>query len=149
MPPITIEAIAQKQTELEKLIQQFKQSQCITITIDRRTIELQSGERYAGAKLDAQGNHLHDTIVMADRPDSKMTFDATQKWAESVGGNAPSPEEFALIKANCADLLTESWYWTNKPHADDSSYAWYFYSDGYTSNLSRSAAGGALAVRRA
>jgi hypothetical protein len=148
MPAITIEAIEEKQSELGNLIQQFKrQSLGANIKINGRTIELQPGERYAGAKLDAQGNHLHDVIVMAARPSGKLNFRATQEWAESVGGDASSPEEFALIKANCADLLTEPWYWTNKPHTD-ASYAWDFDSNGDTRIHYKSAAGGALAVRR-
>lgn len=51
MPPITIEAIEQKQTELGTLIQKFKQqSQGTLIKLEGRAIELQVGERYAGAK---------------------------------------------------------------------------------------------------
>ena len=151
MSLITLEAIEQKQSELGTLIQQFKQQSLVAIIkIDGRTVELQAGERYAGAKLDAKGNYLHDVIVLAARPSGKLNFDDTQEWVESVGGDdAPSPEEFALIKANCGDLLTESWYWTNKPHAENASYAWFFNSRGGTDIGGKSAAGGALAVRRA
>jgi len=149
MPPITIEAIEQKQTELGALIQKFKdQSQVKVIKIEGRIIELLPVERYAGAKLDDHGNHLHDVIVLAARSDDSHNFDGAQQWAKSVGGDAPSPEECALIKANCPDVLTR-WIWTNKTHAENASSAWDFGSGGDTYVSSKSAAGGALAVRRA
>lgn len=150
MPPITLEAVQEKQTELAAMIQRLKEQAAsdTKIEIEGRTIVLHAGERYASAKLDANGKFLHDVIVMAARPAKKLVFDGVQEWAKEVGGDAPSPEEFALIKANCSDLLTESWYWTNKPHAGDASYAWDFHSNGFTSDDHTSAAGGALAVRR-
>ena len=149
MSAIPIETIEAKQSELGALIQKFKeQSQARTIQIEGRTIELRPGERYAGAKLDDDGQHLHDVIVLAARPDDTYTFDEAQDWAKSVGGDAPSPEECALIKANCPDVITR-WIWTNKLYAGNASFAWYFTSDGPTLNLDRSAEGGALAVRRA
>ncbi|MFN4360492.1 MAG: DUF1566 domain-containing protein [Hylemonella sp.] len=149
MPPITIEAIEARQSELDKMIQQFKaQSSVRVIEIEGRTIELQPGERYAGARLDEQGQHLHDVIVLAARPDSDKNWQAAQDWAADQGGEAPTPEEFALIKANCPEVLSKSWYWTNKTHAQDASCAWYFTSDGFTLSHHKSAAGGALAVRR-
>ena len=148
MSLITIESIEQKQTELGALIQKFKQqSQVTVIKIEGRTVELQPGERYAGAKLDAQGNFLHDTIVMAARSDKTHDFDGAQAWAKSVGGDCPSLEEAALIKANCPDIVTR-WTWSNKVHEEDASTAWYFYSYGVTYGTYRSAQGGALAVRR-
>ncbi len=147
MSPITIEAIEAKQTELSALIQKFKEQPKVkVINIESRTVELLPGERYAGAKLDDHGNHLHDTIVLAARSNETHNFDGAQQWAKSVGGDAPSPEECALIKANCPDVLTR-WYWTGEEY--DASDAWYFYSDGHTSLGSKFAAGGALAVRRA
>ena len=146
--PITIEDIEQKQSELDKMIQQFKeQPQVKTVKIAGRSIELHPGESYAGAKLDENGEHLHDVIVMAARTEETYTFDGAQDWAKSLGGDCPSPEEAALIKANCPGLV-KRWTWTNKPHEDNASYAWYFYSNGYTYDFRKSAEGGALAVRR-
>src|ERR1035437_6369505 len=151
MSLITLEAIQEKQAELTSMIQRLQDQAAsgTQIEIEGRTIVLQVGERYAGAKLDANGNFLHDVIVMTPGPTKKQDFDGVQAWAKAVGGDAPSPEEFALIKANCGDLLTESWYWTNKPYAENASHAWYFRSDGSTGIGYKSAAGGALSVRRA
>lgn len=148
MPTVTIESIEEKQTELGKLIQQFKeQSKGVTISVPSCAIELRPGERYAGARLDAQGRHLHHVIVLAARPSKKLKWVEALAWGKEVGGEVASPEEYALIKANCPDLLTE-WNWTNKEHEEDASCAWYFDSDGTTLNgLRKGAAGGALAVR--
>ncbi|WP_342617178.1 hypothetical protein [Rhodoferax sp. GW822-FHT02A01] len=147
MSLITIETIEAKQTELGALIQKFKeQSQVKVIKIEGRTIELRPGECYAGAKLDEHGNHLHDVIVLAARSEESYTFDGAQQWAKAAGGDAPSPEECALIKANCPGLITR-WTWTNKTHEENASYAWCFTSNG-TAGRPKSAEGGALAVRR-
>lgn len=149
MSPVTLQAVQARQSELDKMIQQLvAQSSARQIEIEGRTIELQAGERYAGARLDAAGNFLHDVIVLAARTTEKQGWAAVQEWAADHGGEAPTPEEFALIKANCGDVLTESWYWTNKEHESDSSYAWGFYSNGVTFSNLKSAASGALAVRR-
>lgn len=115
---------------------------CITIPT------MSPGQRYAGIELDAQGTPTAHLVVLPARTTERFNFKGTQDWAQSVGGEAPSPEQFALIKANCPDVLTESWYWTNRPYAGNASHAWYFGSDGLTHYTSRSAQGGALAVRR-
>lgn len=146
--PITIEAIEAKQTELGALIQKFKeQTQVKVIQIAGRTIELHPGERYAGAKLGEDGEHLHDVIVLAARTEDTHTYDGAQAWAKSVGGECPSLEDAALIKANCPGLVTR-WTWSNKTHEDNASYAWYFTSNGFTFTNLKGAEGVALAVRK-
>lgn len=148
MPPVTIEALEAKQADLAAEIQQFKaQTQVRVIQTPGCAIELRPGERYAGAKLDENGSHRHHVIVMAARPEKRMAWQAALDWAVKQGGEAPSPEEYALIKANCADVLPDV-SWTNKPH-QDSSYPWYFYSNGYTLSTHKSAELSVLVVRRA
>lgn len=150
MPHVTIEAVKAKQTELNAMIIKLVEhaSQGRQIKIESRTIELRAGEAYAGAKLHADGSFSHDVIVLPARTDDDYNWQGAQDWAKANGGDAPSPEECALIKANCPNVLKISWIWTNKTHADDASYAWYFYSYGYCGHDRKSAQGGALAVRR-
>ena len=149
MTKVTIEAVRAKQTELNamitKLVEQASQER--QIKIEARTIKLCPGERYAGAKLHSDGSFSHDVIVLAARTDDDYSFQGAQEWAKANGGDAPSPEECALIKANCPEVLTKSWVWTNRPHAENASYAWYFYSHGDCYYNHKSAQGGALAVR--
>ena len=142
LPP-TIQLILELEALAKSLKQPSKQ-----LVIEGRTLDLKPGERYTGAKLDKEGNHLHDVVVMAERLGAKQDFDTCKKWGENLGCSVASPEDYALIKANCSDLLTEPWYWTNKPYTNNVSYAWYFTSDGLTSNGYRSDVGSALAVRR-
>lgn len=146
----TLNEVQAKQVELNAMIAQLAEQmhKPCQIAIAARTIELQPGERYGGAKLHEDGTFSHDVIVLAARPEGRKDWQGVQDWAKAVGGDAPSPEEFALIKANCADVLTESWYWANRTHADDASYAWYFVSSGDTDDSLKSYRGGALAVRR-
>ena len=150
MTTVTLNDVKAKQTELNDMISQLvdQASKPRQIAIGTRTIELHPGERYAGAKLHEDGTFSHDVIVLAARFEGRKDWQGVQDWTKAVGGAAPSPEEFALIKANCADVLTESWYWTDRTHADEASYAWNFYSYGLTSNHRKSYQGGALAVRR-
>ncbi len=147
---VTLKSVQAKQTELNAMIEQLanQAQQVRQIKIEGRTIELQAGESYAGAKLHKDGSFSHDVIVCAARTDDDYNFQGAQDWAYAAGGDAPSTEEFALIKANCGHRLTNSWYWTNKPHAENASYAWHFFSAGLTTIGNKSAAGGALAVRR-
>lgn len=150
MTTITLNDVKAKQAELNNMISQLVEqaSKPRQITIGTRTIELHPGERYAGAMLEEDGTLSHDVIVLAARFEGRKDWQGVQDWAKAVGGAAPSPEEFALIKANCADVLTESWYWTDRTHADEASSAWDFNSYGLTDYHLKSYRGGALAVRR-
>jgi hypothetical protein len=149
MSSVTLEQVQARQTEIAAMIQRLEaQAKVRQIEIDACTIVLQAGERYAGAKLDEHGNHLHHVIVLAARQDEKQAWNDALTWGKKVGGELAAPEEYALIKANCPDLLTESWYWTNKEYEENASCAWDFGSNGFTYFGHKSAAGGALSVRR-
>ncbi|MFN4360493.1 MAG: hypothetical protein ACK4F4_07195 [Hylemonella sp.] len=72
-------------------------------------------------------------------------------WAKAkaavkkVGGQLPSKAVGALLASN--EKLERGWYWTDEEWEGDASCAWVFDSDGFTLNVLKSAAGGALAVR--
>ena len=151
MPPITLEAVQAKQTELAAMIQQLTQQaqQGTQITIEGRTIELQAGERYAGAALDADGNHLHHLVVV-DQTTTKLPWQDAMDWAKDFGAQLPTRQELALIFANCKPHLKPEWHWSSETHEEDASYAWACDFDGgdQGSLTLKSYEGGAVAVRR-
>lgn len=87
-------------------------------------IALQPGEHYAGVVLDEAGYVIHHLVLMAQRPDKKLTWQAACEWAASVGGELPSRQEQALLYANCKPHLEPVWHWSGETHEDDASYAW-------------------------
>lgn len=112
-------------------------------------IELAPGERYSGAVLDETGQVLHHLILLPARPDVRLNWDDAKAWATSVGGDLPSPQEQALLFANCRDALPKTWCWSNKEDEEDASYAWIcnFY-DGFQIYFRKSYECSAVAVRR-
>lgn len=152
MPPITLEAIEAKQSELSLLIQQFKAQPklSMSITYPEIEIELQPGEHYAGPVLDESGAVIHHLVLMAARPDERMNWQACMDWAESVGGALPNRQEQALLYANCKPHLDGVWHWSSQTHEENSSYAWGCgFNNGYQiTGGGKSAEGAAVAVRR-
>ena len=112
-------------------------------------IDLQPGEHYAGVVLDEAGQVLHHLVLMAERPDGKLTWQAACEWAASVGGELPSRQEQALLYANCKPHLEPAWHWSGEAHEDNASYAWGCnFDDGYQGDDGKSYEGAAVAVRR-
>ena len=112
-------------------------------------IELAPGERYSGTVLDKDGLVQHHLILLPARPDVRKNWDDAKAWAASVGGDLPSPQEQALLFANCRDALPKTWCWSNKEDEEDASYAWlcdFHYGDQYGDR--KSYEGSAVAVRR-
>lgn len=149
MPPITLEEVKAKQSELAKMIEQLQQQQRQYIEIDECTIVLEPGERYAGAVLDEDGQHQHHLVLLADRPDKKLTWQDAMDWADTVGGVLPTRQEQALLYANCKPHLKPEWHWSSEMHEEDASYAWYcFFGYGDQLDGPKSYEGSAVAVRR-
>jgi hypothetical protein len=149
---ITLEAIQAKQTELAKLIQQFSEQPkeaARTIEIEDRYVELEPGERYAGAVLDVDGNHMHDLVLMAAKPDGKLNWKGALEWAEEVGGALPTRQELSLLYANCKPHLQPVWHWSCEEHESDASSAWSCYFGlGSLGTTRKSSGGSVVAVRR-
>ena len=128
MSVVTIEAIKAKQNELEKLIQQFTDQpvdQGREIEIEGNVISLAPGEHYAGAVLDAEGNHLHDLVLLPQRHGERLNWKAALDWAEEVGGALPTRQEQALLFANCKPHLEGVYHWSCEEYEGDASYAWH------------------------
>lgn len=151
MSEITLEAIQAKQTELAAMIQQLQTQAASTtvIEIEGCDIELQPSEHYAGTILDENGEHQHHLILMAQRPASKLNWQAATDWAKSVGGYLPFRQEQSLLFANCKAHLKTDWHWSCEIYGDDASYAWHcYFSHGYVGHYRKSYEGCAVAVRR-
>ena len=151
MPPITLEAIEAKQTELSLLIAKFKDqpAQNTLHVFPQVDIELSPGEHYAGPVLDQSGQIEHHLVLIAARPTDKLNWQAAMDWAQRVGGSLPNRQEQALLYANCKPHLKPEWHWSCEAHEDDASFAWYcHFSNGCQYFSHKSYEGGAVAVRR-
>lgn len=151
MSQVTLEAVQAKQTELAAMIQQLQRQVVSTtlIEIEDCTIELDPGERYAGAVLDDEGQHKHHLVMMAQRPTDKLNWQAAMDWATSIGGVLPTRQEQALLYANCKPHLQPVWHWSCETHEDDASCAWYcYFGDGGQCDFRKRYEGCAVAVHR-
>jgi len=145
---MNIETIKAKQAELEKLIEQF-QKQTTIVEIQERTIKLNPGEHYAGAVLDADGNHVHDLILLPQRHGKRVNLNAALEWAEEVGGALPTRQELTLIHANCKPHLEGVYHWSCEEYEGSASSAWACcFDDGNQGTYRKLAALSAVAVRR-
>lgn len=151
MTAITLEQIQAKQTELASMIAQLlaAPAQTTTIDIEGDSIDLAPGEHYAGAVLDANGQHMHHLVLMAAQTSKDLAWSAALEWAEQAGGALPTRQEQALLFANCKPHLQPRWHWSCEEHESEASYAWLCYFD-YGSQVydHKSYEGGAVAVRR-
>ena len=152
MTAITLEQIQAKQTELASMIAQLlatpKQTPT-TIEIVEDSIDLAPGEHYAGAILDANGQHMHHLVLMAAQPSKDLAWSAALEWAEQAGGALPTRQEQALLFANCKPHLQPRWHWSCEEHESEASYAWICYFGYGSQDFShKSYEGGAVAVRR-
>ena len=153
MTAITLEQIQAKQTELTSMIAQLlatpKQAPT-TIEIEEDSIDLASGEHYAGVVLNANGQHMHHLVLMAAQPSKDLAWSAALEWAGRAGGALPTRQEQALLFANCKPHLQPRWYWSCEEHESETSYAWHCnFNDGYQTSYHKSYEGSAVAVRRA
>lgn len=145
---ITLESIESKHSELAALIAQFKQQAALTIRLRATEIELQSGERYAGATLNADGSVQHHIVLLAARPDKDLDWDDAKAWAGEAGGELPTRQEQSLLFANCRDALPpQSWCWSSEPHG--ARHAWgCSFTNGLRSCGYHSSECNAVAIRR-
>jgi hypothetical protein len=91
-------------------------------TASASAVDLQPGEHYAGVVLDESGQVTHHLVLMAQRPDTKLKWQAAMDWAASAGGALPTRQEQALLYANCKPHLKPEWHWISESY--DASYAW-------------------------
>lgn len=151
MSAVTLDVIEAKQTELSKLIAQFKEDvrKPVLHRLPAIEISLRPGERYAGAVISEFGNVMHHVVLMAERPTGKLNWQAAKDWAASVSGELPTRQEQALLYANCKPHLQPVWHWSCEENENNTSYAWGCgFHDGDQSLSHKSYEGSVVAVRR-
>lgn len=152
MSAITLEAVKARQAELAEMIEQLTAAAATKPTrlfLPEVEIELQPGERYVGPVLDTDGKVEHHLVLIDQRPDGKLNWQAAMAWAEAVGGTLPTRQEQALLYANCKRHLAPVWHWSCETYEDDASYAGdCYFSNGNQGYGLKSCGGGAVAVRR-
>lgn len=88
------------------------------------------GGTFAGVVTLKDGAHVA-VVLLADKPEKSLKWEAAKAWAESVDGVLPTRPVAALLYANAKDQFERDWYWTSERldadtgDKDDASYAWY------------------------
>lgn len=85
--------------------------------------QLNEGEHYAGICIvDGKVSH-HLILLPQESPD--VNWQGAIDWAKSVGGELPTREEAALLRANLRDKVNDdNWYWTATQYAGAEGCAW-------------------------
>ena len=151
MSDLTLEKIEAKQTEIVKLIDQFKQASLARrFTIPSVSIVLAAGEWYAGPVINEDGSVKHHVVVMKTDITKRLDFDATQALASELGGVAPTIQEGRLIVSHQYGRLGDaSSIWTIEVYKENASCAWNVYlGDGGTGIGDRSFERCPVVVRR-
>jgi len=133
--------------QIQQLIDRLSTSPATSLLLlPEASIELQPGEVYAGLVLgDQPGYHL---VLMAPKPEGRLSWADAKAWAERVGGRLPNRQEQALLYANAKPHFEETWYWSGQEHEENASYAWFCdFGDGLQSDAHKSYEGLARAVR--
>lgn len=151
MSAITLESVKARQAEQAEMIEQLTAAarKPTWLFLPEVEIELQPGERYAGPVLDANGKLQHHLVLMPQKPNGKLNWQAAMAWAEAVGGTLPNRQEQDLLYANCKPHLDKSWHWSGETDKDDASRAWTcYFRSGYMFKGPKSYEACAVAVRR-
>lgn len=110
---------------------------------------LAPGEIYAGPVLAPDGSTTHHLVLLPQRPEKHLDWQAAMAWAASVGGELPNRQEQGLLFANCKPHLPTAWCWSSEEHAEDASFAWScYFLNGFQNSDHKSFVCSAVAVRR-
>ncbi|MCG5072230.1 DUF1566 domain-containing protein [Paraburkholderia tagetis] len=121
---LTLEVLEEKQSELAGLIAQFKrQHETTVISIAAATMNLASGEAYAGILLGDDGKPSHHLILLPGDAEGS-TWAAAKSWAAEHGGELPTRREQSLLFANLKQYFEKTWYWSAEEHESNAAFAW-------------------------
>ena len=133
------------QAAVNKLIEAYKSTRKRILQVFAVDIELNDGERYAGAILNEDGTTHHHIILLAGELESSEWDDA-MAWAAQIGGHLPDCREQSLLFANLKSCFGAFAYWSREPFSERSAWCQYFH-DGDQDCVSKSAELRARAVR--
>ncbi len=148
MTAITLEQIEAEQAKVSQMIAAFKAAAPTTYGIPEASIELKTGELYAGLMLDEAGEPSHHLISLPNEAED-ITFTDALAWAAKQGGDLPTPNEQSLLFANLKKHFKPEWYWSNREHPTNKGYAVVqYFGDGSQDGYGKLIKFRARAVRR-
>ena len=115
------EAMAKQMAEWQKQLNALKAS-ALTITIPAATIQLNEGERYAGAILKEDGTVDYHVILLPG--EIETTWADAGGWAAGLGGQLPNRREQSLLYTNLKGEFQSAWYWSCEQHSGSPDFAW-------------------------
>ena len=133
MTTITFESIKAEHIKLADMIAAFeKQQEPSALFFPDVTINLASGENYAGIVIGKDGEPSYHLVLLPGQADD-ITWDKAMEWAGKQGGeyvaSLPTRREQALLYANLKEEFEERAYWSCEAHESESGWAWYQYFD--------------------
>jgi hypothetical protein len=103
--------------------------------------------KFCGITTTPDGTH-HAVVLLPDKPDKRLDWQAAMDWAASVKGTLPSRPVAAMLFANAKPEFEEAWHWTCETASWDGSFAWLqYFSYGIQGSIHKSYEGRARAVR--
>jgi hypothetical protein len=103
--------------------------------------------KFCGINTTPDGTH-HAVVLLPDKPDKRLDWQAAMDWAASVNGALPSRPVAAMLFANAKPEFEEAWHWTCETASWVGSCAWtQNFDDGSQYDGLKSYEGRARAVR--
>ncbi len=127
MSTITLEAVKTEQGKLARMIAQLEEDMKKSpgfFEYQGKRIPLETGERYIGTIISADGSRNHHIILLPGEQNN-VKWQAAMDWAASIGGELPDRCESALLFATMKDEFESEWYWLREQHVSYSDYAWF------------------------
>ncbi len=142
--------IKAKQAELTALIATLEKPEDVQPTYFEHMgtrYQLDRGETYVCTLAHPDLAPTHTILLPFDRDDA--TWDEQMAWAKGEGFELPNRLELLMMWLTMRERFQKAAYWSNEPHHEDGTYAWFQYF-GYGGQLThhKSAAFRAVAVRR-
>ena len=103
---------------------------------------------YGGITTLPDGRNVAVVYLDKAKPPKRASVDKQRAWAKSIGAQLITRAISELIRSTLGDLLPRAWVWTEEDYAPQpSAYAWSCNLINGFVDISRSAEGGAVAVR--
>jgi hypothetical protein len=148
--PISVKLTPESQALIDALTAMGKAASAPTATAAQPAIGAPwRGGKYAGISVGEDGQPDGYIILLADKPDAKLTWQGSLDWAKTlVDARLPTKREAALLYANLSgEFDTSDWHWTSTPYSG--SNAWMqFFDGGSQSDYLKSSERVCRAVRR-
>lgn len=105
------------------------------------------GGTYAGLVRATDEEGDYHLVLLADKPEKPLGWDAALAWAESLGASLPTRRESSILFGNLGEYFERRWHWTNEQSSAHFAWSQYF-DDGSQYDYVKDDEGRARAVRR-